>query len=167
MKALARSHVWWPGLDNDIEQQVKSCKGCQSIRNAPEEAPIHPWEFPMKPWQRIHVDFAGPFMGSMFLIVVDAHFKWPEVIQMGVTNAEKTIDALRSIFSRNGIPEQLVSDNGPQFSAAEFADFMRANGILHVTSAPFYPRTNGLAERFVQTFKQGMKSATHDNGTLH
>lgn len=166
MKSLARSHLWWPGVDFDIEKSTKQCLGCQVTRNEPKEAPVHPWEFPSKPWQRIHVDFAGPFMNSMFLVVVDAHSKWPEVIQMGSTTTSKTIDALRSIFARYGLPEHLVSDNGPQFTSAEFAEFMQSNGILHLRSAPFHPRTNGLAERFVQTFKQAMKSAVKDDGSL-
>ncbi|XP_060063528.1 uncharacterized protein K02A2.6-like [Ylistrum balloti] len=166
MKALARSHVWWPWIDKDLDQLAKNCNGCQGNRNTAKEAPVHPWEFPMTPWQRIHVDFAGPFLNSMFLVVVDAHSKWPEVVQMGSTTASKTIEVLRCIFARNGIPQQLVSDNGPQFVSSEFQDFMRGNGIHHITSAPYHPRTNGLAERFVQTFKQGLKSALKDNGSI-
>jgi hypothetical protein len=110
------------------------------------------------------VDFAGPCMGRMFLLMVDAHSKWPEVIPMKTTTAERTVDALRVVFGRNGIPEQIVSDNGPQFSSREFAHFMAMNGIRHTTSAPWHPRTNGLVERFVQTFKQAMKSAQRDEG---
>ena len=79
MKSIARSHVWWPGIDTDIEHCAKECSGCSENRNMPPESPIHPWEFPDRPWQRIHVDFAGPFMGCMFLIVVDTRSKWPEV----------------------------------------------------------------------------------------
>ncbi|KAG6929127.1 hypothetical protein G0U57_006262, partial [Chelydra serpentina] len=62
-------------------------------------------------------------------------------------------------FSHFGLPEQLVSDNGPQFIAQEFRNFIKANGIHHITSAPYHPSTNGLAERCVQTMKQALKSA--------
>ena len=72
MKALARSYVWWPGLDKDIEHHVKNCQPCQTVRNSPPSAPLHPWLWPTRPWQRVHVDFAGPFQGKMFLLVVDA-----------------------------------------------------------------------------------------------
>lgn len=135
-------------------------------RNVAPEAPIHSWEFPDKPWQRIHVDFAGPFLGSMFLIIVDAHSKWPEVFKMKKTTASHTIEIMRTIFARNGLPEHLISDNGPQFIVEEFRDFMKLNGIRHTTSSPYHPRTNGLVERFVQTFKSVMKSAKHDDGSL-
>ena len=105
MKALARSYVWWPGLDNDIEHHVKNCQPCQTVRNSPPSAPLHPWLWPTRPWQRVHVDFAGPFQGKMFLLVVDAHSKWPEVVNMTTTSAQCTIEELRRMFASYGIPE--------------------------------------------------------------
>ncbi|XP_021353194.1 uncharacterized protein K02A2.6-like [Mizuhopecten yessoensis] len=165
MKALARSYVWWPGIDEAIENIGKSCAGCQEVKSAPPRAPLHPWEWPSTPWERIHIDFAGPFMDSMFLIVVDAHSKWPEVVPMRTTTAEKTVDVLRNIFARNGVPRQVVSDNGPQFVSEHFKNFMKLNGVKHITSAPYHPSSNGLAERFVQTFKVAMKSSRKDGGS--
>ncbi|XP_061196633.1 uncharacterized protein K02A2.6-like [Saccostrea echinata] len=159
MKTVARSLVWWPGIDKDLETLVKRCKDCQENRPMPPEAPVHPWEWPQRAWQRIHVDFAGPFQGNMFFVVVDAFSKWPEVVQMSTTTADRTVDVLRRIFSRNGLPDQLVSDNGPQFVSETFQDFMKYNGIRHTTSAPYHPRTNGLAERLVQTLKQSMRAS--------
>ena len=121
MKSIGRSHVWWPGIDGDIENMVKACTACQQVKQAPAMAPLHPWIWPSRPWQRVHVDFAGPFLGSTYLIAVDAHSKWPEVQEMKSTTAAKTIEVLRHLFARFGLPEQLVSDNGPQFVAEEFA----------------------------------------------
>ena len=95
----------------------------------------------------------------MFLIVVDSHSKWPEVFQMNSTTTSATISILRMLFARFGIPREIVSDNGPQFISHEMKEFLKSNGIRHMTSAPFNPRTNGLAERFVQSFKQAIKSA--------
>ena len=95
----------------------------------------------------------------MFLVVVDAHSKWPEVAVMKSTSSERTIEELRSIFSRNGLPQQLVSDNGPQLVSGEFKAFMEENGIQHIKSAPYHPATNGLAERFVQSMKKALKSS--------
>ena len=73
MKAIARSYHWWEGVDKDIESVVKSCQACQSVKNAPPNAPLHPWLWPTKPWQRLHVDFAGPFRGRTYLLITDAH----------------------------------------------------------------------------------------------
>ena len=62
-KKLERSYLWWPGLDADMEKKVKSCEVCQLESATTAAAPLHPWEWPEKPWSRIHIDHAGPFMG--------------------------------------------------------------------------------------------------------
>ncbi|KAL6473975.1 hypothetical protein MHYP_G00175360 [Metynnis hypsauchen] len=154
------------GLDRDIEETAKSCAACQKLKNVPQLSPLHPWDWPETPWQQIHVDFAGPFEDKMFLVVVDAHSKWPEIAVMRSTSTAKTIEKLGEMFSRFGYPEQLVSDNGPQFISHEFASFMQANGVHHIKSAPYHPSTNGLAERMVQTMKHALK-ASHGKETLH
>ncbi|XP_028327386.1 uncharacterized protein K02A2.6-like [Gouania willdenowi] len=166
MKSLARSYVWWPGLDNHIEALVKTCTGCQQTQRQPQLAPVHTWEWPTTPWQRIHVDYAGPFMDHMFLIVVDAHSKWPEVFTVNKATTAQTVTQLQMLFARTGYPLQLVSDNGTQFTSEEFQVFLKSNGIKHVTSAPHHPATNGLAERFVQTFKQSMKASRKEGVPL-
>ncbi|KAL5509363.1 hypothetical protein EMCRGX_G004723 [Ephydatia muelleri] len=89
-----------------------------------------------------------------------------EVYEMTSTTAQKTVDILRHIFAAYGLPEQLVSDNGPQFVAKEFEDFMLKNGIRHIRSAPYHPATNGLVERFVQSFKRAMETGKNSGQTL-
>ena len=76
MKSLARSLIWWPGLDTAIEKKVKVCSRCQPT---PAVAPLHPWQWPTRPWSRLHIDYAGPIDGKMFLVVIDAHSKWIDV----------------------------------------------------------------------------------------
>ena len=116
------------------------------------------WKWPSQPWKRIHIDFAAPFMDSMWLIIVDVHSKWPEVLRMSSTTSSKLISTLSEVFSRFGLPMKLVSDNRPQLTSSEFRAFLCNNGIRHSTSAPCHPATNGHAERFVQTFKNAMKA---------
>ena len=159
MKSVARSYMWWPGMDSEIENLAKSCSDCHAVKKAPPTAPLHPWEWPSRVFQRVHVDFAGPFQGAMFLVAVDAYSKWPHVVMMQTTTVSKTIDVLRQMFSMYGVPEHVVSDNGPQFTAEEFAVFLERNGVRHTRSAPYHPATNGLAERFVQSLKQGLRAS--------
>ena len=78
--------MWWPQIDKQLEE---ACVRCQVVKSKPAVAPLHPWLWPSCPWQRIHVDFAGPFKGKMFLILVDGHSKWHEVIEMSTTTSEK------------------------------------------------------------------------------
>ena len=167
MKAVARSYFWWPGLDKEIEQVASSCVECQSVKNSPPSAPLHPWVWPTKPWERIHLDFAGPFQNATFLVAVDAHSKWPEVFVMSSTTATATIVVLRQLCAAYGLPAQVVTDNGSQFTSDEFATFMKMNGIKHIKSAPYHPATNGLAERFVQSLKQALKTSLSGGKTLH
>ena len=94
----------------------------------------------------------------MFFLAIDAHFKWPEIFRMSSITMEDTIVILRCIFASFDLPNQLVSDNGSQFTAHEFADFVSANGIRHICTAPYHPASNGAMERLVQTFKQAMKA---------
>ena len=159
MKAVARSYVWWPSMDADIEDHVKVCLSCQSVKGTPLVASLHPWICPSKPWQHIYIDYAGPFKVRMFLVVVDAHSKWPEVCEVASATAEKTIAVLRECFAQYGLPEQLVSDNGTEFCSAEFDEFLKQNGVCHVQTAPYHPASNGAAERFVQTFKLALKTS--------
>ena len=98
---------------------------------------LHCLEFPALPWQRLHVDFAGPDKGMMLKVVIDAHSKWPEIFMMANTTAEETVDTLHSLFVRFGLPDQIVSDNGPQFMSGVFKSFVKENGTL--------PSSNQLA----------------------
>ena len=80
IKSLARSYVWWLHMDAKIENCVKSCHAFQENFNSPAKAPLHPWEWPERAWSRVHVDYAGLFEGSIFLIVIDAYSKWMDVV---------------------------------------------------------------------------------------
>ena len=85
---------------------------------------------------------------------------------MSQTTTANTIAVLRRLFASYGLPEQIVSDNGPQFTSAEFVAFTQANGVKHLRCSPYHPSSNGLAERFVRTFKQTMAAGKHDGQTL-
>ena len=160
MKSFARSYVWWPCLNADLENKVKNCIICQTSQKMPAKAPVQPWDWPEKPWTCIHVDHAGPVLGKTLLIIVDAYSKWIDVHIVPSTSAAAAIEKLRTTFSTHGLPEVLVSDNGPVFTSTEFEEFTKRNGIKHLTSAAYHPSSNGLAERAVQTVKDGLKKMT-------
>ena len=104
MKNVARSYVWWRCIDRDIKNVAGNCDGCLQTRSRPSAVVLHPWQLAERPWQRIHIDFAGPFMQSMFLIVIDAFSKWPEVVVMNSATTARTIDELRVFFFSLGPP---------------------------------------------------------------
>ena len=92
IKALARLHVWWSALDTDIEQLVADCETCQITHSKAPVTSDNPWMWPHRPWQRVHVDYCGSFLGGFFLVVVDVKSKWLEVIPMSSTTAQATVD---------------------------------------------------------------------------
>ena len=96
----------------------------------------------------------------MFLVVIDAHSKWMDVLPVPSATTSNTISVLRTVFATHGLPDILVSDNGAVFTGGEFGVFLKRNGIRHLTSAPYHPATNGLAERAVQIFKRAMRKSS-------
>ncbi|KRY74260.1 Transposon Tf2-9 polyprotein [Trichinella pseudospiralis] len=87
-------------MNKDIEMKAQSCEGCATAQKNPAKVAVKPWEVADRPWKRIHVDFAGPINGNMFLIVVDAHSKCPEVLHMSQITTEQTIESLKTVFAR-------------------------------------------------------------------
>ena len=165
MKVIARLHVCWPALDTDIEQLVRSCEICQTSHGKAPSTTDNPWIWPHCLWQRVHVDYCGLFQGGSFLVIIDAKSKWLEVLHMSSSTAEATINAWHTVFATHGLPGKLVTDNGAQFIAQEYKDFLRSNKIKHILSALYHPASKGEAERAVKTFKQSMKAAKGDPGT--
>ena len=140
-------------MDSEIESCVQSCYTCQSSRHQPMKAPLHQWIFTDRPWSRLHIDYCGPISGKMLLVIIDSHSKWLEVHIASMATSEISIEHLRRTFSTHGIPDTIVSDNASCFTSNEFIHFCKMNGIKHITSAPYHPSTNGMAERAVQTVK--------------
>ncbi|XP_043476690.1 uncharacterized protein K02A2.6-like [Leptopilina heterotoma] len=167
MKGIARSFVYWPGIDKDIEQIAKLCSECARHAHAPPKFRSHYWEYPKAPWERIHIDYAGPVCGSMLLIVVDAFSKWLEVIVTNSTTSSATIAILDKLFATYGVPITVVSDNGPQFTSDEFKIHMESVRVkYHKLTAPYHPSTNGQAERYVETVKDALQSLSSTPATL-
>lgn len=155
MKSLARFSVWWPKMDSEIEKVVDMCQPCQSNRSKEPKTPLNLWNILDKPWEcLLHIDFAGPFEGYSWFIVIDAYSHWLEIVKMKSTTLDKVVKALRSLFAQYGVPKMIVSDNGPQFILEEYEKFCKGNGVTVVHSAPRHSHTNGMAERVIQTFKK-------------
>lgn len=162
MKARARAHFWWPKLDDQIEGISSNCEQCIQQRPEQKKVPFSSWPESIYPFQRLHIDFLGPFQGKQFFLIVDTFSKWVEVATMKSITSRETIENLRQFMARFGIPETIVSDNGRQFVSEEFQKFCKQNAIKHITSAPYKPQSNGAAERAVKTFKGGIAKAIND-----
>ncbi|KAL3108794.1 hypothetical protein niasHT_019281 [Heterodera trifolii] len=137
MKNLARSFVYWPSMDTDIETIVRGCSQCQQAAKQSPKQPLQPWPTTTSVFERIHIDLAGPCSdGNIYLVIIDTFSKWPEVFLLRQTSSQAIIDQLQWLFDRNS--------------------------IKHIFSPPYHPQSNGAAERYVDFFKRQLKKCNGD-----
>ena len=153
-KQRARQIIFWPGIDNDIENVVRRCLECQrDLPSLPRETLCHR-PAPSRPFEEVSMDF-GDYGGHKFLISVDHCSGWQFVHDLGLhARTHQLIDATRNIFCYAGVFNTLWTDGGPQFRAKAFQDFLRQWGVTHRTSSPEYPQSNGRAEAAVKATKK-------------
>ena len=161
-QARARQVMYWPNINNDIENHIGRCGTCQKHRYKQAKEPMEQHEVPEKPWRKIGADLFTLF-GKNFLVVVDYTSNYPEVAKLEDLSSTNTISHMKSIMARHGLPSVVVSDNGPQFSSREFTQFAKQYGFKHVTSSPEYPQSNGKAEKAVQIVKRLLKKAKEND----
>ncbi|XP_064482545.1 uncharacterized protein K02A2.6-like [Ornithodoros turicata] len=165
-KQRLRDLYWWPGNDAQVEKMVHDCSICQSADKSAKvaSAPLHPVVFPATPWSKMGMDIVGPFEDSppscrYAITLLDYHSKWPE-ISFAPAVTTSTVEAfLMHVFSREGYPEEKVTDNGPQFVSTHFKAFLRERGIQHTTVSVYYPQANGQVERFNRVLKDTIQVA--------
>ena len=148
----ARQSVWWPGLSTQLSQLIKSCKECCKEQSQ-RALPLHPSPLPDLPFQKVGTDLFE-WKKKTYLLIVDYFSRFIEISLLSRTTAEDVIHHMKSIFARHGVPEIVISDNGPQYASEAFAAFAQHYGFTHRTSSPLYPQGNGEAERAVKTVKE-------------
>ncbi len=148
----AKQTVWWPGISADIEECCKQCEYCAVHKPTQRREPMISTPFPNRPWQSISCDFFQHDSKS-YIVIVDSYSKFIEIVHMPEPTSAMLIAKLMPIFARFGIPEQMMSDNGSQFTSGEFRVFAAEHEIRLITNSPHYSQSNGLAERNVKTAK--------------
>ncbi|KAL1419639.1 hypothetical protein MTO96_025209 [Rhipicephalus appendiculatus] len=157
---------WWPKLTFGglvwTRTSLTWCRAAKSAKNI--NGPQVKWRSPHGHTDRgLGLAFmrilGGPFKGHYFLVVVDAFSKWVAVLPVTTPSAGATIAALRQVFTAQGLPDIIVSDNGPTFASAEYLAWLTKNGIRRMMVPPYHPASNGAAERVVQTIKDKLKKS--------
>lgn len=148
-----KTSVWWPGITVDVKKMVAGCTHCQENRPSQRREPLIPTPLPTGPWERIGADLCE-YKGQKYLVVVDCYSRYIELVHLPTTTSKFVINKLKALFARHGLPRTMMTDNGPQFSGAEFHQFMEYCGTEHVTSSPHFPQANREAKRAVQTAKK-------------
>ena len=160
----ARQHLYWPGLDADIGDYTRRCQEC-ICRSQPPKEPLQAHEVPQEPWERIVMDYFY-MNGRLHILICDYFSKFPFLFQVKTTSFANLKDHLEELFSVEGIPDEIMSDNGPPFNGKEFSSYLTGLGIRHTTSSPNYPQSNGFIERQIQTVKRVIEKA-NSSGRSH
>lgn len=135
-------------MNKDAERRVRSCYECQIVSQPSVPEPMVRTDFPEAPWEAIDVDLLGPLPdGRSILVVVDYYSRYFETAILRSTVTTKVIEVLEDIFARYGLPKSLRADNGPQFAASEFKEFLDVNNIKLIQTIPLWPQANGEVER--------------------
>ncbi|XP_063448166.1 uncharacterized protein K02A2.6-like [Mytilus trossulus] len=157
----ARDVLFWPKMSLHISDMVLKCSVCLERRNSNVKEPSEPHKIPQYPWQVVATDLFY-WNNADYIVIVDYYSLYLEVHKLYGTTSTTVINKLKGTFSRLGIPETVVSDNGHQYSSQEFSEFAKKWDFKHVTSSPHYPQSNGLAEKTVQTVKNMFNKCKKD-----
>ena len=157
-KRRARQSVYWPSMNRDIEITVGKCEQCQVHRYKQQKEPLKEHDKVNKPWDKLGVDLFQ-IQGKDYMLVTDYFSTYPEFALLNTTTSTMVIAHLKSILARHGLVSEILTDNGPQFSSQQFAEFAKQYGFKHTTSSPLYPQSNGKAENGVKIIKKTLIKA--------
>ena len=150
-KQRIRSKLWWPNMDKDIEQHIRTCHPCQIVGKPDRPEPVQPTKLPDEPWVEIAIDVCGPFpTGEYVVSLTDYYSRWPEATILRTVTSANILEWLDNVFATHGYPRHIKTDNATYFTSQEFKQTLTSWGIqLHFVT-PYWPQANGQIERFNQ-----------------
>ena len=158
-KLLARDTVYWLNINKDIDRLVQTCNVCQEHQSSQVPEPLLQHDIPYKPWSVLGTDLFE-FEGHQWLIIADYYTKYPIIRQLpNPSPSSVVVNATKQIFAEFGIPDRIVSDNGPHFASEAYREFARMWQFDHITTSPRWPQGNGFIERQVRTIKSLLKKS--------
>lgn len=159
--ARAKDIFFWPGLVAEITEMCERCATCAEAKPLNRKEPMIIPEMPERPWQKVATDLFF-IDGTPYILLADYYSKFVEFARLAKDSTSATvIRFLKDQFGRYGIPEQVISDNGPQYNCREFTEFAKEYGFTHVTSSPTHAQSNGFAESQVRVVKGILKKCAN------
>ena len=153
----ARDTVYWPHLNQELKDHISRCATCETYSAKQRKEPLIPHEIPTRAWAKVSCDLFE-LDKKMYLVTVDYYSCFFEVDHLQVSTSQAVIKKLKPHFARYGIPDTLVSDNGPQFISKEFQEFSEKFQFHHVTTSPYHHQSNGKAESAVKQAKRILRT---------
>ena len=165
-KSNARNSVYWPNINVEIVDMISNCSTCTDNRNSQQRETLIPHVKPDLPWEKVGIDLFTLF-NKDYVLIVDYYSKFFEISKIPDKESPTVITHLKSIFSRQGIPKEVISDKGPEFSSSSFSAFAQQWDFKHNPSRPRYPQSNGLIERTIQTVKKTLRKAFQSGDDMY
>ena len=165
----AKETVYWPGLNEQLEQLVLNCQLCLKYSRSKDRINPHTalgHEVPPVPWSKLATDIFH-YESQPYLLIVNYTSRFLIVRKLKSMSAQHIAEHFKATFSEYGWPDTLVSNNGPCYAAETLADLMKEYAVNHITSSPHYPQSNGLAEKFVQIVKNLFNKARDEGTDIH
>lgn len=160
-KAMIRSKVWFPGINEKVEQKIHKCLACQAVYSKPGPfEPLRVSELPPGAWQNLSMDFCGPLpTGEYLMVVMDEYSRYPIVEIVKSVSANTVIPVLDKVLSTFGCCKIIKTDNGSPFNSHTFAKFAEFSGFKHRRITPHWPRANAQAESFNKPMMKLVRTA--------
>ena len=169
MMHRAAQCVFWPGISSDVQKRRASCATCNTIAPSNPQVPTEQSDPPTTPFESIAADYFD-LGGHHYLVTVDRLSGWIDVTRAApgtaASGAKGLISCLRSIFADKGVPVELSSDGGTEFTSAETAAFLKKWGVRHRISSAYFAQSNGRAEAAVKSAKRFLRDNTGPQGSL-
>ena len=161
----ARDVIFWPGMTAEIKEMANQCSTCNEFRDKQQKEPLMTYEIPSRPWKMVAQDLFT-WNKKDYLVTVDYYSDYWEVDELADTTSQTVIECTKKHWARYGIPDVVVTDNGPQFRSQEYENFAKEWKFGHSTSSPYRSQSNGKAESAVKIAKKLMTKAEKDHGDL-
>ena len=165
-KCNARNTLYWPNINAEITNMISNCSTSIEYRNSQAQETLVQHEAPSSAWVKVGTDLFALF-NKDYVIVVDYYSKFFEISLIPDKESSTVITHVKSIFSRHGVPKEVISDNGPEFSSYEFSTLAKEWDLHHNPSSPRYPQSNGLVERTIQTVKKTLRKVVKSENDVY
>ena len=162
----ARQYVFWPGMSNEVRQMIETCDTCNAIQPKQAKDTLFLHDVPQRPWEKIGTDLLS-YNGKTFLITVDYYSNFFELNEITHESSQAVVKILKEHFARHGIPDVVISDNGPQFASQIFQQFSKEWEFSHETSSPWHSQANGAAEAAVKVAKRLLTKCQRSGEDFH
>lgn len=164
-RALSRESVYWPGLYKNIENLCNNCELCQEALPRQTREPLINHERPNMPWIKLGTDLFE-IRGEHFIIISDYYSRFPIVRKLSSGTSEDVIEVVKETFSLFGVPQEIISDNGPCY-LSKFDKFCHMWGVKHTRSSPRFPKSNGFIERQIGYLKPILRKCIKGGEDIH